>query len=865
MALAPGSKLGPYEIVSALGAGGMGEVYRAHDTRLSRDVAIKVLPESFASDPERLARFAQEAKAVAALNHPNILAVFDIGEHEKAPYIVSELLEGETLRNKLSSGGMPMRRAMDCALQVAQGLAAAHEKGIIHRDIKPENIFISKDGRAKILDFGLAKQNPMKVFAAEAAATLSGGPQTTPGVMLGTVGYMSPEQVRGEALDHRSDIFSFGTVLYEMLSGERPFRRDTSAETMTAILKEDPPELASTPQRPISPGIDRVVRRCLEKDAGQRFQSAKDLAFALEAMSGSTSVSAAAGRIGGMRRFSISVPVAVAAAIVLIAIAAVASFVMFRTNHASAPTFHQLTSSRGYVRIARFSPDGQTVAFGAMWNGDPMKVWIERADGNEYSPSTIPDSDLLAVSPSGELAVSVGRKFASSHIATGMLARVPFTGGAPREVLNGVLDADWAPDGSGLAIIRQAGQEFHLEFPIGKVLYATSGYVSHMRFSHHGDKIAFMDHSIYDDDRGFISMIDLSGKKTVLTREWPSEDGLAWSPDDSEIWFTASDEANGNFHCLRAVNLSGRQRVVMRTPIQLKLHDIAADGRVLLGTETVRTDLTWGDTATGKERDLTWFDDTWDRYISDDGQSIIFSSELGSSSTNYSVFARKADGSPAVRLGDGDSMGLSPDGKSALAYLPGDDQTLLLIPLGAGETKTLKSEKLHYGVGPAMWMPDGKNLLVSAQERGHGIRAYLQPVDGSASKPVTPEGFTAELVAPDSRRFLAYDFQKNSLAVFALDGGTPRALPPFPEGDRAMTWLQDGKNVIFRSGNGTFPITTYQLNIDTGVKKPWKQFPSADKVGLLVVNGFRVTPDAKHYLRGDLHVLSTLFVVSGLK
>jgi eukaryotic-like serine/threonine-protein kinase len=494
MALAPGSKLGPYEIVSALGAGGMGEVYRAHDTRLSRDVAIKVLPESFASDPERLARFAQEAKAVAALNHPNILAVFDIGEHEKAPYIVSELLEGETLRNKLSSGGMPMRRAMDCALQVAQGLAAAHEKGIIHRDIKPENIFISKDGRAKILDFGLAKQNPMKVFAAEAAATLSGGPQTTPGVMLGTVGYMSPEQVRGEALDHRSDIFSFGTVLYEMLSGERPFRRDTSAETMTAILKEDPPELASTPQRPISPGIDRVVRRCLEKDAGQRFQSAKDLAFALEAMSGSTSVSAAAGRIGGMRRFSISVPVAVAAAIVLIAIAAVASFVLFRTNHASAPTFHQLTSSRGYVRIARFSPDGQTVAFGAMWNGDPMKLWIERADANEYSALTSPDSDLLAVSTNGELAIAVNRRFTSSHLAKGMLARVPFTGGAPREVLDGVLDADWAPDGSGLAIAREVGQEFHIEFPIGKVLYSTIGYVSHIRFSHHGDKIAFMDH-----------------------------------------------------------------------------------------------------------------------------------------------------------------------------------------------------------------------------------------------------------------------------------------------------------------------------------------------------------------------------------
>src|SRR4051794_6095801 len=415
MALAPGSKLGPYEIVSALGAGGMGEVYRAHDGRLGRDVAVKILPASFAADAERLARFTQEAKAVAALNHPNILAVFDIGEHDKTPYIVSELLEGETLRNKLTGGGLPMRRAIDCALQVAQGLAAAHDRGIVHRDIKPENIFISKDGRAKVLDFGLAKQNPMQAFAAEAAATLTGGPQTTPGMMLGTVGYMSPEQVRGEALDHRSDIFSFGTVLYEMLSGERPFRRDTSAETMTAILKDDPPELASTPQRPISPGIDRIVRRCLEKDPGQRFQSAKDLAFALEAMSGSTSVSAA-GRVSGARRFSISMPVALASFVAVIAVAGITSFVLFRASRVTAPDFHQLTSSRGYIRMARFSPDAQTVVFGGMWNGDPMKLWIQRADASEYSPLTVPDSDLLSVSPTGELAISLHRKIVTTHL-----------------------------------------------------------------------------------------------------------------------------------------------------------------------------------------------------------------------------------------------------------------------------------------------------------------------------------------------------------------------------------------------------------------------------------------------------------------
>lgn len=844
----------------------MGEVYRAHDGRLGRDVAVKVLPESFAADAERLARFEQEARAVAALNHPNILAVYDIGEYGNTPYIVSELLEGETLRGKLNGGALPVRRAMEYALQIVQGLAAAHEKGIIHRDIKPENIFISKDGRAKILDFGLAKQNPTQAFAADAAATLTGGPRTTPGVMLGTVGYMSPEQVKGEALDHRSDIFSFGTVLYEMLSGERPFRRDTSAETMTAILKEDPPELANTPQRPISPGIDRIVRRCMEKDAGHRFQSAKDLAFALEAMSGSTSLTTSAAGIGGARRFSIPTSLAVTAAALILAIGVAASFALFHRDRANVAKFHQLTSSRGYIRTARFSPDGQTVAFGAMWNGDPMKLWIERADADEYSSLTTPDSDLLSVSPTGELAIAVNRKFASTHLAGGMMARVPFTGGAPREVLDGVLDADWAPDGSGLAIARQVGQEFHLEFPVGKVLYSTAGYISHIRFSHRGDEIAFMDHPIWDDDRGTISMIDLAGKKTALTREWPSEQGLAWSPDDSEVWFTAADESSGNLACLQAVAISGRrQRVVMRAPVQLKLQDITADGRVLMSTETVRTDITLGEISTGKERDLTWFDDTWDRYLSNDAQWTIFSSQMASSSADYSVFARKTDGSAAVRLGDGDSLGLSPDGKWALAYLPGNEQTLLLIPLGAGETRTLKSEKLHYGVRSASWMPDGKNILVSGQENEHSQRVYLQPVAGGDPKPATPEGFSLSLVAPDNKRFLAYDLQTNSRSVFSLDDATKgRPVPGIPEGDQAIQWLRDGRTVIFRSGN-QIPIVTYQLDIETGIKKPWKQFQPADKVGLLVVNGLRVTPDGSHYLRGDLHILSTLFVVSGLK
>jgi serine/threonine protein kinase len=480
----------------------MGEVFRARDTRLNRDVALKVLPHAFSSDPERLGRFQQEAEAVAALNHPNIVALFDVGEQNGTRYIVSELLEGGNLREKLNAGPLPLRRVQDYALQIAHGLAAAHGKGIIHRDLKPENIFISKDGHAKILDFGLARQN-LLAMSAEADATVA-APQTTPGMMLGTVGYMSPEQVKGEAADERSDIFSFGAVLHEMLGGERAFKRDSTAETMRAILKEEPPELTSTPGRLISPGHERITRRCLEKDPEQRFQSARDVAFALEATSGVSSAAAPAQELLGKRR--ISVPLWIAICIAVIAAAAMYAFV--RLNRPPVPTFHQLTGSRGFVETARFSPDGQTVVFDGAWNGEPMKLWFERPDANSFSPLSVPDASLLSVSSNGELAILLNRRSLNQHMTVGTLARIPFSGGSPREVLEDVLDADWSPDGAAFAVVRQARNRSRLEYPIGKALYETAGYISDVRISHRGDTVAFMDHPLYGDDRGFVSIVD---------------------------------------------------------------------------------------------------------------------------------------------------------------------------------------------------------------------------------------------------------------------------------------------------------------------------------------------------------------------
>ena len=858
MPLTTGTKLGPYEVHSAIGAGGMGEVYRAHDSRLGRDVALKVLPDAFNSDVERLGRFEQEARAIATLNHPNIVAVYDIGEQNGTRYIVTELLDGETLRAKLSAGAIPIRKVQEYALQIAQGLAAAHDKGIVHRDLKPENIIISKDGRAKILDFGLAKQNPVSMLA---GATITGVPQTTPGVMLGTIGYMSPEQVRGLPADNRSDIFSFGAVLHEMLSGQRPFGRDTSAEIMTAILKEEPPELVSSSTRAVPPGVERIMRRCLEKDPEQRFQSARDLAFALEAMSGASTSASQLGIAGKARKVSLSLPVAAALAFALLALAA-AVYAM-KDSHAEPPMFRQLTASRGMMRMARFSPDGQSVVFGGMWNGEPMKLYSQRTDASVFNPLATPDADLLSVSSTGELAIALNRRFPGPHYAVGTLARTSFTGGAPREVLDDVLDADWSTDGSGLAVSRRVGGRYRLEYPIGKVLYESDGYISHLRFSHRGDKIAFMDHPVFGDDRGYVSTVDLNGKREVLTKDYPSEDGLAWTPDDKEIWFSANDEDSGVLYATHAVTMAKKDRVVLRAPVNIRVQDIAKDGRVLVITDSFRIDSTLGDVATGNIRDLTWVDLSWGQALSDDAKWMAFSTQEPGGTTNYSLFLRKTDGSPAVKLGEGDSLGISPDDKWVVSNLIGSNRSVLLLPVGAGENRTIALDKVRIDGVPALFMPNGKSFLLVGHEEGRPSRSYLVAVDGGAPRPVTPEGVITVLLSPDGKTILAKDAQ-GTFSLLPLDGGPARPLPEVKLHESPIQWLKDGRTLIVREPS-EITLSTYQLDIQTGAKKTWKTFSAKDKVGLQGIYNFQVTPDGGHYLLVEDHVYGSLFVLSGLK
>jgi Tol biopolymer transport system component len=438
-------RLGAYRIDAPLGAGGMGEVYRARDTRLDRDVAVKVLPAHLAEAPEALARFEREAKAVAALSHPGILAIHDFGREGGASFAVMELLEGETLRARLREGPLPVRKAVDYAGQIAHALAAAHARGVVHRDLKPENLFVTADGRVKILDFGLARQDATKAEADDThSPTLERA--TDPGSVLGTVGYMSPEQVRGQTADARSDVFSLGAVLYETLTGRRAFLRETAAETMTAILREEPAGLADDAHANLPAGLARLVSRCLEKKREERFQSARDLAFALEAASSSTSsrVAAIATPVRSAS-WSRALPLAW-----LLLGALAGGFVALRfgaSAPAEPPRVRPLTFSGG-DRDPAASPDGRLMAFASTRDGT-SRIWIKQLQGGGEAPLTTGDDRYPRFSPDGSSVLFI-RLEGDARAAY----RIALVGGEPRKLAEDVFQADWMPDGQRIAFMR---------------------------------------------------------------------------------------------------------------------------------------------------------------------------------------------------------------------------------------------------------------------------------------------------------------------------------------------------------------------------------------------------------------------------
>ena len=849
LSLTPGARLGPYEVVALIGSGGMGEVYRAHDPRLGRPVALKILRES-PHDAEHVARFAREARAAGSLNHPNIVAVYDVAREGGIPYVVTELLEGETLRSRLNRGPLPYRKAVEYGIQIAQALDAAHGKGIWHRDVKPANIFLTEDGRVKLLDFGIAKLTEREVTSGTRDTTVE---STQAGEIRGTAGYMSPEQVLGEVVDHRADIFALGAILYEMFTGARAFQRPSNVETMNAVLQEDPEDpLILNPKLPAAAAA--IVARCLEKNKEERFQSSRDLAFDLQQLRELTATTRplVTPRTAARRRL---IPALLALAV--LAAGAAGALLTRQFWQGPAPAFEQLTFRRGRIGGARFASDGQAVVFSEALQGNALEVWrLYFAESNASSSLNYPVGTDVLAAHAGELALSMGRRFIIGERFVGTLGLVPMGGGTPKNVADNVEDADWDPASRQLAVVRSTGDATgpsQIEFPPGTPIYKTDASIRFLRFSGDGKHLAFLEDPTYRAVGGMVAFVDLKGNRTFLTEELSSVRGLAWSAGGNEVWFTSG--ASRMNRALRAVTLDKKQRLVYEAPGSLTLWDIAADGRVLLTRDEERRAVVCQPPGETSERDLSWFDNSGVADISDDGQWFLLGDRFG-------VYLRGTDGSPPVHLdlnGFGDDI--SPDGKTVLGSINSLRQ-LVLVPTGAGEAKPLNAFGIDRYSG-ARWFPDGQRILFNARAPEHRLRSYVQDIKGGAPKPITPEGTFGLTISPNGQWIAAIGSDR-MISLWPVNGGESQPLNGAVPDDRPVTWSADGESLwVFRRGE--VPAHVYQVNVKTGRRELWRTLVPPDAAGVYSVIEFNVTPRGHAYCYGYTRLLSQLYLTRGLK
>jgi Tol biopolymer transport system component len=865
MTFSTGTRLGPFEILAPIGAGGMGEVYRARDTRLGREVAVKVLSSEFAADADRRKRFEQEARSASALNHPNIVTIHEIGSSDSIVYIAMELVEGRTLREVLGDGPVPTKRLLDLGVQIAEGLAKAHAAGIVHRDLKPENVIVTRDGGAKLLDFGLAKL--IKEPTAETTNLPTAASATQAGTVMGTVGYMSPEQASGKPVDFRSDQFALGSILYEMATGKRAFQRGTHAETLTAIIREEPQPIAQSGSAVPAP-FRWIVERCLQKDPEERYASTRDLARDLKSVRDHLSEASLTGEAVSphaprTRRLGAAALVGLAL-LAMLGVGILAGRRSAKPPQATFPTFHKLTFRRGEIFSARFAPDGQTIVYGAAWDGLPSEIFFARPESPESRPLGVPASNVLSIASTGDMALALGFRFVGGFTTTGMLSRMGVAGGvAPREVLADVHWADWAPDGASLAVVREMGGQNRLDYPIDHRIYQTAGWIGHPRVSPDGSLVAFEEHPILNDDGGSLAVVDRAGKVRTLADGFASIWGLAWAPGGKEIWFTAS--RGGSDRSLSAISLSGQERVLDRITGGLTLHDISKDGRVLVSHDVPRLGILGVSPGETKERELSWLDNSLAADLTPDGQSLLIAESGEGGGPGYSVYLRRMDGSAAVRLGEGDASALSPDGAWALAInTRATPAQLALLPTGAGTPRALPRDDINHQ--RAVFFPDGKRILFAGNEPGRGTRLYVQDLVGGKPQAITPEGIRllrSKPVSPDGTSVIARG-PEGKVYLYPVTPGEPRPAPGLEPGELPIQWSPDGRFLyVYRRGD--VPARVTRVEIASGKRELWKALVPGDTTGLEEVANIWLTPDGSSYVYNHIRTLCDLYLAEGFK
>ncbi len=825
--------VGPYRLLGPIGGGGMGVVYDAEDARLGRRVALKFVPAELARDAQALARLEREARAIAALDHPHICSLFDVGEHDGRPFLVMERLEGRTLRGAIAGKPLPLERALEMGAQVADALEAAHRKGIVHRDIKPSNVFLTTRGDAKLLDFGLAKLGePPRAGGARIdpdETTRSGEPEplTHPGTAPGTVAYMSPEQARGEEVDARTDLFSLGAVILEASTGRR--------FTRGAALPADVPAVLAP-----------ILAKALEDDPMLRYQSAADLRTdLLRARRDSGRASPAPAR---PRRRVVWWLIAGACALALSA--AAGAWVTRALAPGAPPRFTQLTFRRGVVTSARFSPDGHTVVYSALWDGQPPEVFSRRLDSPTSVSLGLPPSTLLSVSSKSELAVLVAPPGERGVLWVGTLARVPLSGGPLKPVLDDVLDADWSPDGRDLAAIRWREGQFQLEYPLGNVLLR-SCRATKARVSPDGSEVALL------DPEGIL-LVDHGGHARRLGLPLAHQ-RLAWWPDGRSLLVDAGD-SDLRRTLRRASAGGGRVAEICALAGTLVVHDVSRDGRVLVHHGFERWSVRARAPGEAEEHDASVYANSQVQGLSADGSRILLW-DGGDGPPGSALLLPTGGGSP-VRLGEGHPVGLSPDGAwFLLQTTDGARARLTLTPTGPGEARPVPLGNVELS-GP--FFLDGSKVGFHGAEPGRPSRSFFADMSTGEVRPVTPEGWLA-IPGPLPTGDLLARSSDGRLSVQRASGGEARALPwkvpsdPFLE---TVGVSGDGRFLVVRQGS--VPARLDRIEMASGRRTPWKTLRPPDMTGAGHVWTTLLTPDGEGYAYTHGLFLQDLFLVDGL-